>query len=101
MANYDASIKKALRPEQDDLIDHGEHCSADPDKLATIGRARRHQIRIRRDDHEYGLFTVCEVRQENPDNSFAWAKAAGSDSVRARVRRYARLAGAPSDLLRR
>ena len=68
MATYDASIKKALRPEQDDLIDHEEHCSADPDKLATIGRARRHQIRIRRDDHEYGLFTVCEVRQENPDN---------------------------------
>ena len=68
MATCDASIKKALRPEQDDLIDHEEHCSADPDKLATIGRARRHQIRIRRADHEYGLFTVCEVRQENPDN---------------------------------
>jgi phage replication-related protein YjqB (UPF0714/DUF867 family) len=68
MATYNASIRKALRPEQDDLIDHAEHCSADPDKLATIGRARRQQIRIRRDDHEYGLFTVSEVRQENPNN---------------------------------
>ena len=68
MATYDASIKKALSPEQDDLIDHKEHCSADAEKLATVGRALWHQVRIKRNDDEYGLYTVSEVRPENPDN---------------------------------
>ena len=40
MAAYDASVKKALTDSQQDLIDHEEHCSADPVKLATIGRDR-------------------------------------------------------------
>jgi phage replication-related protein YjqB (UPF0714/DUF867 family) len=68
MATYDTSVKKALLPEQDDLKHHKEHCSADPDKLATVGRALGHQVRIKRNDDEYGLYTVSEVRQENPDN---------------------------------
>ncbi len=68
MATYDASIKKALDPQQDDLIKRKEHCSADPDKLATIGRVRSHQVRIKRNDDEYGLYTVSEVRPENPEN---------------------------------
>ncbi len=68
MATYDASIKKALDPQQKDLIDQKEHCSADPEKLATVGRALRHQVRIKRNDDEYGLYTVSEVRQENPNN---------------------------------
>jgi phage replication-related protein YjqB (UPF0714/DUF867 family) len=68
MAAYNASIKKALDPEQKDLIKHKEHCSADPEKLATVGRALWHQVRIKRNDDEYGLYTVSEVRQENPDN---------------------------------
>jgi phage replication-related protein YjqB (UPF0714/DUF867 family) len=68
MAAYDASIKKALDPEQDDLIKHKEHCSADPEKLATVGRERGHQVRIKRNDEEYGLYTVSEGREENPDN---------------------------------
>ena len=68
MATYDASIKKALDPQQKDLIDQKEHCSADPEKLATVGRALRHQVRIKRNDDEYGLYTVSEVRQENPSN---------------------------------
>ena len=36
MANYDASIKKALRPEQDDLIDHGEHRAVRSDRLGAV-----------------------------------------------------------------
>src|SRR4030095_11982649 len=68
MAAYSASIKKALDPEQKDLIKHKEHCSADPEKLATIGRALGHQVRIKRNNDEYGLYTVSEVRPENPDN---------------------------------
>lgn len=68
MATYKVSIMRALRLGQNDLIDHKEHCSADPDKLAMVGRERRHQVRIKRNDQEYGLYTVSEVRPENPDN---------------------------------
>jgi phage replication-related protein YjqB (UPF0714/DUF867 family) len=68
MATYDASVKKALTSSQQDLIDHKEHWSADPEKLATVGRALGHQVRIKRNDSEYGLYTVSQVRQENPDN---------------------------------
>ena len=68
MATYDASVKKALTASQQDLIDHKEHCSADPVKLATVGRERGHQVRIKRNDSRYGLYTVSQVRQESPDN---------------------------------
>ena len=54
-------------PQQDDLIRHKEHCSADPEKLATAGRALWHQVRIKRNDDEYGLYTVSDVRQVKPD----------------------------------
>ena len=62
MATYDASIKKALSPLHSDLIDHKEHCSADREKLETIGRLLGHQVRIKRNDDDYGLYTVSEVR---------------------------------------
>src|SRR5262245_49048230 len=68
MATYGASIKRALLHEQDDLIDHKEHCSADPEKLATIGRALGHQVRIKRSDSQYALYTVSQVRQESQDD---------------------------------
>ena len=68
MATYGASINKALLPQQKDLRHHKEHCSADPEELATIGQLCGHQVRIKRNDDEYGLYTVSEVRQENPDN---------------------------------
>ena len=67
MATYDASVKKALSSSQQDLIKRKEHCSADPERVATVGRALGHQVRIKRNDSEYGLYTVSEVRQENPD----------------------------------
>jgi len=68
MATYEASVKKALTASQQDLIDHEEHCSVDPVKLATVGRERGHQVRIKRNDSEYGLYTISQVRQERPDN---------------------------------
>jgi phage replication-related protein YjqB (UPF0714/DUF867 family) len=68
MATYDVSVKKALTISQQDLIDHKEHCSADPVKLATVGRECGHQVRSKRNDSEYGLYTVSQVRQESPDN---------------------------------
>jgi phage replication-related protein YjqB (UPF0714/DUF867 family) len=68
MAAYDASVKKALTASQQDLIDREEHCSADPRRLATVGRALGHQVRITRNDSQYALYTVSEIRQETRDN---------------------------------
>jgi len=45
-----------------------EHCSADPQKLATIGCALGHQVRVRLTANEYALYTVKQTPQENPDN---------------------------------
>ncbi|HEY3002749.1 MAG TPA: poly-gamma-glutamate hydrolase family protein [Kribbellaceae bacterium] len=64
---YDASVRRAQTPEQDDLVAHQEHCSADPRRLATVGAGRGAQVRIVRSDAEYALFTVSEVRPESPD----------------------------------
>lgn len=49
--SYAATIEKADR-------DRREHCSADPDLLATIGRALGHQVRIVRSPTEKALYTV-------------------------------------------
>jgi phage replication-related protein YjqB (UPF0714/DUF867 family) len=66
MATYDASIRKA-RPTQEGLKADREHCSADPERLAAIGVEAGQQVRIRRSDAEYALFTVSEACQERPD----------------------------------
>ena len=68
MASYHVSVNKALTASQQDVIDHKEHCSADPEKLATVGRALGHQLRIKRNDSRYALYTVSQVRQEIRDN---------------------------------
>src|SRR5215813_2980657 len=68
MASYHVCVNKALTVSQQDLIDHKEHCSADPEKLAMVGRALGHQLRIKRNDSQYALYTVSQVRQEIPDN---------------------------------
>ncbi len=67
MATYDASIRSA-RSSQDDLKKRPEHCSADPLRLASIGRAVGHQVRIRRDRDHQGLYTVSEPSPESPDD---------------------------------
>src|SRR5262249_2534932 len=70
MATYDASSKRLCplrRIFTDD--DHcSEHCSADLEKLAMVGRAPKHQVRIKRNGSEYGLYTVSGVRPESPGN---------------------------------
>jgi phage replication-related protein YjqB (UPF0714/DUF867 family) len=73
MDTYNAQIKQAHN-EQTTLINEGEHCSADPDKLKTIDRAVGHQIRVRRSKDEYALYTVSETRQEQPDTILRMAK---------------------------
>jgi phage replication-related protein YjqB (UPF0714/DUF867 family) len=60
---YSAQILK-LRPEQDDLKNESELCSADPVTLKSIGRSLRQQVRVSRDNTNFvALFTV---KQANP-----------------------------------
>jgi len=66
VASYAATVKKALSS-QEDLISHPEHCSADPEKLAEMGRACGQQVRIQRSSSQYAVYTVSEVRQESAD----------------------------------
>jgi phage replication-related protein YjqB (UPF0714/DUF867 family) len=66
MTSYNARVKKSFT-EQSTLKNKPEHCSADPEKLVTIGRAIGHQIRVKRNKNQ-ALFTVSEPRQEQPDN---------------------------------
>ena len=67
MATYVAAVRRALIDSQQDLIDHQEHCSADAARLAAVGRALGHQVRIKRNNGQYALYTVSEVRPEGPD----------------------------------
>jgi phage replication-related protein YjqB (UPF0714/DUF867 family) len=67
MAAYAASIVKA-RSCQTDLLDHAEHCSVDPHKLATIGCMAGQQVRVRRNVTQVGLYTVSEIHPESPDS---------------------------------
>jgi phage replication-related protein YjqB (UPF0714/DUF867 family) len=68
MATYDAAVNKAL-PDQGDLQDRREHCSVDAARLATIGRAVGHQVRVRLSSDAFGLYTVSEVHPEDPDTT--------------------------------
>src|SRR5262245_32771527 len=60
-------LVRAARDEQPDLRQEGEHCSADADLLARIGRAKGHQVRIYKNPTSFGLYTVSELRSEDPD----------------------------------
>jgi phage replication-related protein YjqB (UPF0714/DUF867 family) len=68
MSTYPASIRQAVRPDQEELVTHPEHCSADPDRLATIGVEVGQQVRVRRTASRYGLYTVSETRCERPED---------------------------------
>ncbi|MBX9259441.1 poly-gamma-glutamate hydrolase family protein [Desmonostoc muscorum CCALA 125] len=61
MPTYTASVEKRTTGTK-------EHCSVDPQKLAAIGCAVGHQVRIRRTANEYALYTVKQAPQENPEN---------------------------------
>jgi phage replication-related protein YjqB (UPF0714/DUF867 family) len=66
MATYEATIRRA-RSSQDDLKKRGEHCSANPRRLAAIGRDVRQQVRITRAGRR-ALYTVSEPGHEVPDS---------------------------------
>ena len=73
MGTYNCKVNLALA-EQELLIGYGEHCSADPDGLAGIGRALGEQVRVHRGD-DYALYTVVELREEKKNTDLRMALA--------------------------
>ena len=66
MAKFKGLVRKSL-VSQDSLENRSEHCSLDPDRMASAGIAPRSQIRVRRTDTLVALYTVSETRQESND----------------------------------
>ena len=76
MATYDTNVRRAFSS-QETLINRAEHCSADAEQLATIGRGHGHQIRVWRNGSEdVALYTVSEFRQETPETIVRMARVA-------------------------
>lgn len=66
MSGFEALVRKA-RSEQRDLIEHDEHCAADPGRLASIGRRRGEQVLVTREDGRKAIYTVSLTGPEEPD----------------------------------
>ena len=64
---YTAQILKLRLPEQDELKNDSERCSADPAKLESIGRSIGQQVRIKRSDDDSGFVALFTAKQANPD----------------------------------
>jgi phage replication-related protein YjqB (UPF0714/DUF867 family) len=76
VATYDSDVQRAFSS-QETLIGRQEHCSADPEQLATIDRAQCHQVRVRRTDNQaVAIYTVSEVRAETPGTIVRMARVA-------------------------
>ena len=73
---YTAQIRKLRLPEQDELKNESERCSADPVMLESIGRALGQQVRIKRSD-ESGFVALYTVKQANPDADLSEPEQAG------------------------
>ena len=67
MAIHPVRVRKSLQS-QKDLQDRKEHCSADPRALSAVGITKGQQVRVKRNNDIYALYTVSEVRTENADN---------------------------------
>ena len=67
-ATFVAPVRKAFA-EQSTLINRPEHCSLDPDRLASIGLVCGSQIRVVRNAEELALYTISETRQETTDST--------------------------------
>ena len=65
-SEYSAQILKLQLPEQDDLKNESERCSADPAMLNSIGRSLGQQVRVTRSESP-NFVAVFTVKQANPD----------------------------------
>jgi phage replication-related protein YjqB (UPF0714/DUF867 family) len=67
MSTHPVRVRVSLST-QEDLQSHGEHCSADARALRAVGITERQQVRVKRDNDLYALYTVSEARTENADD---------------------------------
>ena len=65
---YAADVQRA-QTSQRLLISSGRYCSAHPTALEAIGRAVGEQVRVRRDDDEYAVYTIAETREQDPETT--------------------------------
>jgi phage replication-related protein YjqB (UPF0714/DUF867 family) len=63
MATHPVRVRLSL-PTQEDLRRRREHCSADARALRAVGVAERQQVRVRRGNDLYALYTVSEARTD-------------------------------------
>jgi phage replication-related protein YjqB (UPF0714/DUF867 family) len=75
VATFDASVQKAFNS-QSTLLGRGEHCSLDPERLASIAVVPGSQIRVIRNGERLALYTVSETRQEPVETTMRMALAA-------------------------
>ncbi|MPY87566.1 MAG: hypothetical protein GEU99_06570 [Luteitalea sp.] len=71
-ATFDGAIRKAFSS-QSTLLGRAEHCSLDPQRLASIGLVVGTQLRVTRDSGQLALYTVSETRQEAVDATIRMA----------------------------
>lgn len=67
MATHPVHVSKSLATQQD-LRQHPEHCSADARALGAVGVDGGQQVRVKRSEDLYALYTVSAVRAEDTDN---------------------------------
>jgi hypothetical protein len=73
MATFQGFVRRSLTS-QETLENRAEHCSLDPDRLASIGVVPGSQIRVRRNATQVALYTVSETRQEQRDMTVRMAQ---------------------------
>jgi hypothetical protein len=66
MATRPARVTKSLQDIQNDL-QHREHCSAEAHALSALGITVCQQVRVKRSDTTYALYTVSDVRHEDTE----------------------------------
>jgi phage replication-related protein YjqB (UPF0714/DUF867 family) len=71
----DVTVRRAFSS-QATLRGRGEHCSLDPERLASLGLVPGSQIRVRRSAEHLALYTISETRQEVVDTVVRMALAA-------------------------
>jgi hypothetical protein len=65
-AEYEATVRVSRR-NQADLQLRAEHCSADPQRPATIGPTTGQQVRVVRGPSQFALYAVSDTPEEVPD----------------------------------
>jgi phage replication-related protein YjqB (UPF0714/DUF867 family) len=68
MATFAGRVRKAFNS-QATLQNQREHCSVDPQRLASLGVPLGSQIRIKRQADQLALFTISETRNETAENT--------------------------------